>query len=434
MSSMLKNSLLWLTGLGETSYQLAMLERDGTIIECNKAWRAHAQNMSAVCSGWRKGENFPEGFTSGCYAPETRSRIASAWQATLADTKASTTTTYALSHTGSPRWYAATFKQFHAKEHSYVLATHEDVSDAKRREAALAVQLTGFRRMALVAEHTDRAVMILDPKGRIIWINPGFTNLLGYTLDEVSGRRPDVLDGPDSDPSTARLIERSLHAGVGADVEVLHYSKTGQALWIRSEIRPVRDASGQLENFVALEVDITDLKRTNETLSREREVLSAIVNGLPHLIAWKGHDLHYLGCNQQYASAAGLESPDAIVGLRASDIRALSDRADKTDQTDQSILETGEPVPRVKQTWRLPSGEVRIIDVNKMPLRLDSGLVNGILVMSADVTEDERVAKIVRGNEERWKRALEVNDVGVWDFDVATNKRSSPHAGLNCYG
>jgi len=423
---MLKNSLLWLTGLGEIGDQLAVLERDGTIIECNRAWCLLADRTLVDQSGWRKGENFLQAFASSRHAPETRASMDRAWTAALAGDKNAGTVSYPGASPDAPRWYNVTFKAFRANGRDYVLVIHADVTAAKQRESASAGQLTASKRLALVAEYTDRAVLILDRKARIVWVNNGFTKLMGYTLEEVSGRKPDVLHGVDTDPSTSAMVEKRLRDGESVDVEILHYTKTGQALWIRSEIRPVREPSARLEYFVALEVDITDMKRMNETLARERQILEAIVNGLPNLIAWKGHDLRFLGCNRQYAQAAGLPSTDAIVGLRARDIesipRQLHPHEDEHEAIDRQILETGKPVLRLKEKWRLPTGEERVVDVNKMPLRLDSDLVNGILVMSVDVTEEARIADKVRENEERWKRALEVNDVGVWDFDVSLNK------------
>jgi PAS domain S-box-containing protein len=418
----LNNPLLWLNGLGELSHQLALLDREGTIIECNRAWRALAEQIGPPTADWRKGGNFLRLFASKDCPPATRQDIGAAWTATLEDASTPHTATYLCPLLKPARWFTVTFKQFSANDRAYVLVNHVDVSAAKRREAVRKRQLSASRRTALFAEHTDRAVMILDSKGRIEWVNPGFTKLLGYTLEEVSGRSIDLLEGPDSDPHTAQLVEQKLRAGEGVDVEVLHYTKAGRSLWIRSEIRPVRDSAGDLEHFVALEVDVTDLKLAHDALARDRELLSAIVNGLPHLIAWKSHDLIFRGCNEQYARSAGLTSPEDIIGLRSADLPAVAEWAARAEQIDRHVMETGTAVRGLKETWRTAGGEERIVDVNKMPLRLDDKLISGVLVMSADVTEEERVARKLRENEERWKRALEVNDVGVWDFDVPAGK------------
>jgi signal transduction histidine kinase len=147
---------------------------------------------------------------------------------------------------------------------------------------------------------------------------------------------------------------------------------------------------------------------------REHDLLSTIVNGVPHLIYWTDRDLVLRGCNQQYALATGLKDPADIVG-RTVDAERYAD-------IDRNIIETGKPMLRIRETQRLADGRDQILMVNRMPLRLGDNSVGGILVISEDITEDERAAQKVREDEERWLMALEVNDVGVWDLNVISRR------------
>lgn len=124
---------------------------------------------------------------------------------------------------------------------------------------------------AMVAQTTDRAVMILSPTGIIEWVNPGFTRLLGYSADEVVGKPSNVLHGYGAESTSGKLIEQRIRAGVGADVELLHYTKSGDPLWIRSEIRPVRATNGGLEHFVVLEVDLLEEERAARKVREDEE-------------------------------------------------------------------------------------------------------------------------------------------------------------------
>jgi two-component system NtrC family sensor kinase len=124
---------------------------------------------------------------------------------------------------------------------------------------------------AMVAQNTDRAVMILSPTSVIEWVNPGFTRLLGYSADDVVGKPSNVLHGYGAESTSGKLIEQRIRAGVGADVELLHYTKSGDPLWIRSEIRPVRAADGVLEHFVVLEVDLLEEERAARKVREDEE-------------------------------------------------------------------------------------------------------------------------------------------------------------------
>ena len=155
-----------------------------------------------------------------------------------------------------------------------------------------------------------------------------------------------------------------------------------------------------------------------ERLALEHELLNLIVNSVPHLIVWKDCDLIFLGCNEQYARMAGLDSPRYVVGRTVAQLPLIAQHAERYDRIDRQILATGTPALRLRETWRLANGEERVVLMNRMPLRRRDQTITGILSVSEDVTENERATQKMREDEERWTLALEVNDVGVWDYDA----------------
>src|SRR5579864_2130578 len=128
-----------------------------------------------------------------------------------------------------------------------------------------------LRLSAMVAQHTNRAVMILGPTGIIEWVNPGFVHLMGYSAAEVIGKPSNFLHGYGAESTSGKLIEQRIRAGAGEDVELLHYTKSGEPLWIRSEIRPVRNAENELEHFVVLEVDLLEEERAARKVREDEE-------------------------------------------------------------------------------------------------------------------------------------------------------------------
>ena len=100
-------------------------------------------------------------------------------------------------------------------------------------------------RLALVAEKTYNAVLVSDARGRIEWVNPGFTRLSGYAIEECLGRKAgELLHGPDTSPETVAAINAAIRGGEGFDVEVLHYSKAGRPYWVQIASTSVRDEAG----------------------------------------------------------------------------------------------------------------------------------------------------------------------------------------------
>lgn len=139
-------------------------------------------------------------------------------------------------------------------------ATVKDISAQVRREEQL-------RQLALVAANTTDSVILTDAPGNIIWVNEAFTQLSGFTLLEVVGRRPGaILQGPDTDPETIRYMSECLRRQESISVEVLNYAKNGTSYWLDLNINPVFDDAGKLEYFIAIERDITDKHREKELL------------------------------------------------------------------------------------------------------------------------------------------------------------------------
>lgn len=129
-----------------------------------------------------------------------------------------------------------------------------DITDQiKLREVA--------RTLSLVANETDNSVIICDKRGQIEYVNPGFTRLTGYTLEEAMGNTPgSLLQGPLTDQASIEQIRKKLAAKKPFLAEILNYSKDGQAYWINLAINPVFDKNGDLDRFVSIQTNITETK------------------------------------------------------------------------------------------------------------------------------------------------------------------------------
>jgi len=93
-----------------------------------------------------------------------------------------------------------------------------------------------------------------DPAGLVEWVNPAFTALCGYTLDELKGRKPGhLLQGPDTDPSTVERIRGALRARRACRETLVNYHKDGSRYRAEVSIDPVLDDEGQPLWFVARE-------------------------------------------------------------------------------------------------------------------------------------------------------------------------------------
>ena len=136
------------------------------------------------------------------------------------------------------------------------------------------------RKLAIVSSRTDNAVIVTDAMGLIEWTNEGFARMTGWTLPEVIGKKPgSILQGPDTDGEIVRHMREQVARGEGFKVELINYSKTGRKYWISSEVQPIRDESGVITNFMAVQSDVTVRKEADRVLRETNALQRAMLEG-----------------------------------------------------------------------------------------------------------------------------------------------------------
>jgi diguanylate cyclase (GGDEF)-like protein/PAS domain S-box-containing protein len=111
-------------------------------------------------------------------------------------------------------------------------------------------------------EQAYDAVVITDaqldrPGPTIIYVNPAFEAMTGYSREEIIGQSPRILQGPKTDRGTLDRMRRSLAAGQFFEGRTVNYRKDGTTFHMEWSVSPVRDTAGTLTHYVAVQRDIT---------------------------------------------------------------------------------------------------------------------------------------------------------------------------------
>jgi PAS domain S-box-containing protein len=99
------------------------------------------------------------------------------------------------------------------------------------------------------------AVIVTDSSRNIQWVNEDFTAITGYTLPEVIGKKPNILQGPKTEQDAIRRIRKGLESQVPFSEEITNYRKNGEEYCCKLVIHPIYDLGRSLTNFIAFEVD-----------------------------------------------------------------------------------------------------------------------------------------------------------------------------------
>ncbi|OWY64623.1 hypothetical protein B7486_46355, partial [cyanobacterium TDX16] len=151
------------------------------------------------------------------------------------------------------------------------VAAWRDITSRKQAEERL-------RLLESVVVNANDAVIITaiaplkEPGPRIVYANQAFTDLSGYTCEEVVGRSPRFLQGAKTDKAALKRIRDALEARQAVQEELINYRKDGSEFWVDISITPIADAAGQYTHFVAIQRDISDRKQSEVENARMLEL------------------------------------------------------------------------------------------------------------------------------------------------------------------
>lgn len=171
-----------------------------------------------------------------------------------------------------------------------ILVISTDVTQRKDTEASLRLLEAAVSSLKDVILITD-AESLDEPGPRIVFVNDAFEQLTGYSREEVLGRSPRFLQGPETSREELDRIRIALERRLPVRSEIINYTKGGRPFWTEINIVPLTDTSKESLYFVAVQRDITDRKRTEaqmlETETRlahaqKLEAIGQITGGIAH--------------------------------------------------------------------------------------------------------------------------------------------------------
>ncbi len=173
-----------------------------------------------------------------------------------------------------------------------IIGTVQDITARREAELALRESQAEARKLSLVAAKTDNPVLIGSADGRIEWANEAFCRVMEYGLDEVIGKNPaHFMVGPETNVRTVARIRAAMARGQGISTDVVNYSKSGRKYHLHIEIQPVRGASGEIENFIAVETDITARVETEHQLRRAKAEADDASRAKSEFLASMSHEI-----------------------------------------------------------------------------------------------------------------------------------------------
>jgi diguanylate cyclase (GGDEF)-like protein/PAS domain S-box-containing protein len=157
-----------------------------------------------------------------------------------------------------------------AKNQPYaLLEVSRDITERKKAESEL-------RLLSQAVAQSANVIVITDPQGNIVYVNPRFEELTGYTAEEARHQNPRVLKSGEQSREFYKELWDTIKSGRIWRGEFHNKRKDGSLFWEWATIAPVIDAQGTITHYIAIKEDITARKAIEDAEREQRQLAEAL--------------------------------------------------------------------------------------------------------------------------------------------------------------
>lgn len=273
---------------------------------------------------------------------------------------------------GNEVWGNLSLSKIELANKTLYTAFVKDITEQKKQQERIEL-------LSLLADETENSVVICDKLGQIEYVNPGFSQLTGYTFEEVLGKKPgSLLQGKHTDQQTVKRISNAIKKRISFFEEILNYTKSGESYWISLSVSPVFDKQGNVEKFVSIQANTDSTKKR----AIENDIKLEAINKANIVAEWSAQwDLLFANklCLQSF-NADNVATMKSHVGQLSS----------KLSSDQQSTLAKGGSV-QTEMNFSLSNGGILLLSVVLSPVENEAGEIAKILMYGSDVSQRNAV-------------------------------------------
>lgn len=133
-----------------------------------------------------------------------------------------------------------------------------------------------LERLSLVASETENVILILDADGNLEWINESFERLNNLTKAELIAERGQNIRTISNNPDMGAILDECTATGKSVKYDSLNLTNDGKRVWESSTLTPIFDEKGELEHFIIIDTDITQLKDAQDEIHEKNSELERL--------------------------------------------------------------------------------------------------------------------------------------------------------------
>lgn len=305
------------------------------------------------------------------------------------------------------------------KPYQYV-AIRTDITKKKAEEERL-------RLMDMVITNTRDSILITEAEPiehegpRILYVNEAFTRMTGYAAEEVIGKTPRILQGPDTDQSELHRLKEALKKWEPCDIEVLNYKKNGEPFWNNFTVAPVANESGWYTHWVAIERDVTERRKTDALIRDSEEKRRLIMSAALDAIICIDTEGMITFWNPKAEDIFGWKEEE-VMNRRLSSIIIPEPYRQMHDHGMEQYKVTGKG-PALNVLLELNAinreGKMFPVELTVLPIKQESE--EFFCAFIRDISERKKSETLIRRTNERYELVAKATSDAIWDWDMRTH-------------
>lgn len=277
---------------------------------------------------------------------------------------------------------------------------------------------------------SSNSILIADaskPDIPIIYCNPAFEKLTGYSSEEVIGRNCRFLQGPDTDRAELDKLRSSLRSGTEIKVVLKNYRKDQTPFWNELTVSPILDNQGKLTHFIGVQNDISKRVAAETALQESEERLRAIATATPvPMLITRLEDSVILYANPALGESLGWSHEQLIAGKNNEFYANINDRSQLLELVKQNGFSDSEQI-----CLRKANGSFFWVKLSMRSINFNGEAA--ILSAFYDITDRVEAETALRQSEARFQK-LAANLPGmIYQFQLAADGTVSfPYVSSGC--
>ncbi len=262
---------------------------------------------------------------------------------------------------------------------------------------------------------SNNGVIITDPNqpdNPVIYVNPAFESMTGYTKEEVIGHNCRFWQEPDYHQAGVTKLATAIQEQRECHVILQNYRKDGSLFWNELYVSPVFDGDGYLTHFVGIQTDITKRKQAEEALRQSEEKLESILRSLDDVV-WSAslENQQFIYLNPATERVYGRPVSDFVDCPSLWQFVVHPDDRQRVERASHRMIHQGSKDLEYRVVR--PDGEVRwlrdrarlIYDQRGIAIRMDG--------IATDITKRKQAEAALLKSEEQFRLTFELAPIGM---------------------